>query len=345
MKKMKKFLVSLVMICCLMAVSPISMQEILNVQTVQAAAKMNKSKAILISGQKIQLKINGTSQKVTWSSSKKNVAVVTSTGKVTAKRKGTATIYAKVGNKKYTCKITVETPKMSKTSLSIKVGDSYKLKLTGTKQKVIWSSNNKNVATVSSKGNVVAKKSGTAKITAKVGNKAYTCNIAIKGSSKKNVSDYYKKLKDYINTYGYTNKYGNNFIKEIYTPSGTDIEVTVAIIYDKSKNVFELLCIQEAFATEIYIKPTNSPTFHVHAEANIDEYEIFNFDSIESSANYYDGDFIYLDGRYNSKLITYNKAINQARSNVNIAFSLSDIVLLKSRIGIGWKQLGFPHFK
>ena len=48
--------------------------------------------------------------KATWKSSNPKVASVTSKGKVTAKKKGTATIYAKVNGKTYKCKVTVLRP-------------------------------------------------------------------------------------------------------------------------------------------------------------------------------------------------------------------------------------------
>lgn len=48
--------------------------------------------------------------KTTWKSSNSKVASVTSNGKVTAKKKGTATITAKANGKTYTCKVTVLRP-------------------------------------------------------------------------------------------------------------------------------------------------------------------------------------------------------------------------------------------
>lgn len=427
MKKIKRIGLLLFTILCIAMVNPTFTDQVFNVETVQAAAKLNKTKAILIKGQSLQLKVNDNSKKVTWLSSRKNVATVTSKGRVTARGKGITVITAKVGNKKYTCQVTVETPKLSKTSVSMYVGDKYNLKVTGTKQRITWSSNNKSVATVSGKGVVVAKKSGTAKITAKVGGKNYVCNVSVKTekilfasttdlaikesgvveitfkktgtvhfdvfdenivkcswgefsndviplyfsgisngtttvtvtnsvnneriiikvtvSGKANVVENYKKLKKYINTYGYTNKYGNNFIKETYTPAGANVEVTVAIIYDNSENIFELLYYQDAYLIDVKITPTASPIFNVHAEANIYGVQIYSLDSGDRRAQYYDGDNLsFSEGRYNSKLITREEALDSARKTTDLAFSLSNIILLKSKIGIEWKDLGFSNF-
>ena len=103
MRILKKGIVTLVMLLCLAMVSPVTTTQIFKGETVQAAAKMNKTKATLIKGQALQLKVNGNSKKVKWTSSRKNVATVNSKGKVVAKNKGTAVITAKVGNKKYKC--------------------------------------------------------------------------------------------------------------------------------------------------------------------------------------------------------------------------------------------------
>lgn len=76
--------------------------------SVQAASiKINTKKRTLKINQSCKLKISGTKKKIKWTSRNKKIATVSSNGKVTAKKKGTTTITAKVGNKKYTCKITV----------------------------------------------------------------------------------------------------------------------------------------------------------------------------------------------------------------------------------------------
>lgn len=149
----------------------------------QAASKtpaLNKTAATLIKGQTLKLTLANASGKVTWSSSDKTVATVGKTGKVTAKKKGTATITAKNGGKKYTCKITVETPKLNKTNLTIAKGEAYRLKLSGTTQTVKWSSSDRAVAKVgSATGKVSGVKAGECTITARIGKKKYSCHVEV----------------------------------------------------------------------------------------------------------------------------------------------------------------------
>ena len=88
-----------------------------------AATKLNKTKATINVGDKLNLNISGTTKKVRWSSSKKSVASVSKKGVVTPKKKGSATITATVGSKKLKCKIKVRTVyTISKKSKLIDVG-------------------------------------------------------------------------------------------------------------------------------------------------------------------------------------------------------------------------------
>lgn len=82
------------------------------------------------------------------------------------------------------------TIKLNKTSLSLEVGKSYTLKVSGTKDKVTWTSSDKKVATVSSKGKVTGKKAGKATITATVNKKKFTCKVTVKKAA---TTDYLKK--------------------------------------------------------------------------------------------------------------------------------------------------------
>lgn len=84
--------------------------------TAQAKAKtkikINKTKVTLTITKKktkptVQLKVKGTSGKVKWTASNKNVSV-SEEGKVTAKKKGTAVVKAKVNGKTLQCRVTVK---------------------------------------------------------------------------------------------------------------------------------------------------------------------------------------------------------------------------------------------
>lgn len=107
------------------------------------------------------------------------IATVNTKGKVTAKKAGTAVITAKVGAEKLTCRITVENPKINKTKISLNVGGSYQLKISGTRRTVRWSTSKKAVASVTSKGKINAKKAGTAIVTARIGNRRYSCKVIV----------------------------------------------------------------------------------------------------------------------------------------------------------------------
>ena len=149
---------------------------ILKVKTIT----LSKSSVSVLKGKTYQLKAtvspsDATSVAVAWKSGNTSVATVSSTGLITAKGNGTATITctAKDG-RKTVCKVTVKQPvtkiTLNKTSLSIMKGKTYTLKATATpssanNKTVSWKSSNTKVATVSSAGKVTAKAKGTATIT------------------------------------------------------------------------------------------------------------------------------------------------------------------------------------
>ena len=83
-------------------------------QQAEAAVKISKKSTSVYVGQTVTLKVTGTSAKVTWKSSNKKVATVNANGVVTGRKKGTATIRAKVSNKTLKCKVTVKKPPAAK---------------------------------------------------------------------------------------------------------------------------------------------------------------------------------------------------------------------------------------
>jgi len=132
-------------------------------------------------------------KKLTWSSSNSKVVSV-SGGKLTAKKKGTATITVKTCNgRKATCKVTVTGIKptsvsLSATSKTLRVGQTTRLTATvlpknAESKKVSWKTSAPAVATVYG-GTITAKKAGTATITAITANgKKRTCKVTVKAAA------------------------------------------------------------------------------------------------------------------------------------------------------------------
>lgn len=94
----------------------------INPQTAEAAIVISKAKATMEVDSTLKLKVTGTYSKITWKSSKKSVATVNSSGVVTAKMEGKATITATVDKKKYTCNVTVVDSNKTK---PYKTGDTW----------------------------------------------------------------------------------------------------------------------------------------------------------------------------------------------------------------------------
>lgn len=79
-------------------------------------------------------------------------------------------------------------PKLSKTKITMTVGQSKKLTVKGISKKqakrIKWKSSSKKVVTVTKTGKIKARKTGKATITAKVGKKKLKCKVTVKKSKK-----------------------------------------------------------------------------------------------------------------------------------------------------------------
>ncbi|MDO4345132.1 MAG: Ig-like domain-containing protein [Eubacteriales bacterium] len=127
--------------------------------------------------------------KITYSTSNKKVATVSSKGVIKGIKAGTARITVKSGSKKFVCTVTVPATKTTnitgvKASVTLKKGKKLTLKpkLTpsNSDEKITYATSNKKVATVTSKGVIKGVKKGTAVITVKSGSKRVTCKVTVK---------------------------------------------------------------------------------------------------------------------------------------------------------------------
>lgn len=145
---------------------------------------------------------NATNQTINWHSNAIDVATVSSSGLITAKKAGYALVTATTadGNYPYNIHVNVSAPSsggggsttvpvtgvsLNKTSTSLTVGKTEVLTATvtpssATNTAVTWSSNNTSVATVDN-GTITAKAKGSATITVRTsdGNKTATCAVTV----------------------------------------------------------------------------------------------------------------------------------------------------------------------
>ena len=182
--------------------------------TVTSSGAVPTVSSVIVSPSSLSLDLNGTktsnltatvngdndpSQEVTWNSSNASVATISSTGVVTAKAVGNATITATSqadGTKSGTCTVTVSDStvhvtgvSLNKDSISLTVGGSETLTATvspnnATNQNVTWSSSNTTVATVSN-GAISAKATGSSTITVTTVDGSYTatCTVTVSASN------------------------------------------------------------------------------------------------------------------------------------------------------------------
>ncbi|NMC27779.1 MAG: hypothetical protein GYA42_06485 [Syntrophomonadaceae bacterium] len=160
---------------------------------------LDKAAAVVAEGESIALTAtitpsDATNQRIIWTSSDKNTAIVSTTGKVTGVTAGKAVISATSvdGGFKETCQVTVVPPvavtgvSLNQTTLSLTKGFTSALVATvapgeATNRTVTWSSSDTTVATVDNSGLVTAVAEGTATITARTldGGYSATCQVTV----------------------------------------------------------------------------------------------------------------------------------------------------------------------
>lgn len=144
--------------------------------------KLNKAKVTLyLDGNNTTiLRVIGTDGKVQWKSEDSSLVKISKSGKVTAFKIGSTKVYAIVNGITMTCEVTIKKPFISKKSSSILAGQTIRLNIVGISSDITWSSSNKSVASVSSKGIVTAHRAGKTTITATIKGKKYTCKVTVK---------------------------------------------------------------------------------------------------------------------------------------------------------------------
>ena len=148
--------------------------------TKKKTVKLNETSIVLIVKQTEKLQLKNIKSKVTWSSSDSSVASVNSKGKVTAKKKGKATITATAGDVQKKCKVKVENPKLNVKEIELSIDSTYQLELKGCSHEIEWESDDYMIADVDENGTVYGIAPGTTNIIATVHGKEFVCTVVVK---------------------------------------------------------------------------------------------------------------------------------------------------------------------
>lgn len=103
-KLSKSIMVFLLMIALII---PSIMPTQITAATKKSTVRLSKKSLKLTVGKSTTLKLANTKKKIKWKTSRKSIATISKTGKVTAKKKGVAIVTATIGKKKYNCKVSV----------------------------------------------------------------------------------------------------------------------------------------------------------------------------------------------------------------------------------------------
>ena len=144
---------------------------------------LSRTSVKMLKGTKTTLKLLNTNGTVHWATTSKAYAEVSAGGVITAKKAGTVTIAAFHDGVCYTCRVTIEDPKISVSQMTLIKGQKRTVKLNGTTQKLKWSSSNAAVASVSAAGAITANKTGTAVISATVYGRKFSCKVKVETPS------------------------------------------------------------------------------------------------------------------------------------------------------------------
>ena len=172
-------------------------KETITIPKLKATIKLNVTSIVLKVGQSTtKVKVSGLAKGdsvASWKSGNTSLVKVTSSGKITAgKKTGSTTVTVTLcSGKKAVVKVKVQKSEVKTTrisGLSSKVTLKVKKRITlkpvispiTSVQKITYATSNKNIATVSSKGVITAKKAGKVKIIVKSGSKKYVITVTVK---------------------------------------------------------------------------------------------------------------------------------------------------------------------
>lgn len=283
----------------------------------KAKVKISNTRITLTVGQSKMLKVKGTKKKTKWSSSKKSVATVSKKGKVVAKKAGNATITAKIGKKKYKCKVTVKNKKKQQNTNTVK-------------------------PSTPSQPNTPNKPTQSTETV-----KPVTPNKPEQQTQGEIIRSNYSKLKDIIQKYGGTNDKGNKFIT--YYDIRNNIQYGIV---DENNGLFQFIMLDNndkiKSSCSMYVNTTVSdnvnPELIVLFQKNGKTTGACTLETSFLASQYSKDSTVYFTIKENATGLTAADFQNYANSNLRVAFSGWQLLLM-GKADMQLYDLGFLSYK
>ena len=226
------------------------------VTVIKDSLSINTEKELLYVNEKKQLKTNaGKKDVVAWTSSNSGVVTVDEKGNLVAVAAGNAVITATLGESSDRCEVIVKntTTNIGEDVIELKTKGTYQkhtlgLQIEGRKNTVKWTSSDKTIATVTSKGMVTGKKAGEVTVTAEAN--------GVKDSVTVKVADYRPGVK--LNHQEYV----------LYTNKGNTVTLKATVDGPVKKAVWESSEPQVATVTNGKVKALQAGQTVITATAN-----------------------------------------------------------------------------
>ncbi len=148
---------------------------------VNGATKLSNKTLYLQKGASRKLTLKNSKGRLKWYSTNSKIAKVDKKGNVVAVKAGKAYIKVRNRSKVYSCKVQVVS--LSRKLVTLSKGQKFQIKVNNGKNSA-WTSSDKSVATVDSKGKVTALKSGRTTISCKSHNVKLKCTIYVSSLNK-----------------------------------------------------------------------------------------------------------------------------------------------------------------
>ena len=148
-----------------------------------SSLRINSKEIYMLTGRARQLSVivrpvNNTDS-YEWYSTDTGIVQVDQNGVITTVGPGTADVFVISNNSSVEASCTVHSLAMSRSNITLEQYDRYTLDVIGATDSITWRSSNPRVCTVSSSGEVIGRRAGTATVTAVVNNKTLSCVVRV----------------------------------------------------------------------------------------------------------------------------------------------------------------------